>query len=99
MSSLPRWDMTPIFPSLESPEFNAAFEKLSAEIRAIGELFDRHQVRRRTAGAVDAAFVAAYEAVTNSLNALLDNLDTLDSYLGCFVTTDVRDERAKAQAA
>ena len=95
--TLPRWDMTPIFPSLSSPEFEAEFK---GALDAIGELstqFDHVSVRRRAASDVDAEFVAAFEAVIHSLNDLLRRLETLSSYIGCFVTTDANDELAKAR--
>jgi pepF/M3 family oligoendopeptidase len=96
-NALPHWDMIPIFPSLESPEFAQAFADAIAGIGALGELFDRHNVRRRDSPVADAAFVAAYEEITARLNALRDQIHTLHSYIGCFVTTDVRDETAQAR--
>jgi hypothetical protein len=38
--------MTPIFPSLDSPEFAAAFEQVEREVQELVPLFERHQVRR-----------------------------------------------------
>src|SRR5690348_6209475 len=76
----PRWDLTPIFPSLESPEFEAAFTGAVAEIDALAALFDAKGVRRRADPVVDAAFAAAYDEVTNRLNALNERMRTLWSY-------------------
>jgi pepF/M3 family oligoendopeptidase len=96
-NALPHWDLLPIFPSLESPEFAQAFEDAVAGIGALGELFDRHNVRRRAAPSADAAFVAAYEEITARLNVLRDQIHTLRSYIGCFTSTDARDETAQAR--
>ena len=93
--TLPHWDMTTVFPSLESMEFTQAFDAAMEDIDALAALFERYQVRRRDSGSVDADFAAAYEAVTDRLNALLDQIRTLDSYINCFVTTNARDDRAK----
>ena len=38
-SDLPHWDMTPFFPGLDSPEFEAAFTKLVGEIADLTRLF------------------------------------------------------------
>ena len=96
-TALPHWDLTPIFPALESPEFDAAFQSVLAETTALTAIFDTHNVRKRETEAVDAAFVASYEAVTAPLNALLQNVSTIGSYIGCFVTVDARNDAAKAR--
>ena len=95
--ALPEWDMTPIFPALQSPEFEAEFSSALAAIPKLAALFDEHNVNRRDDSAVDAAFVADFESVVNSLNDLLRRLETLGAYIGCFVTTDAENETAKAR--
>ena len=89
--------MTPIFPSLTSPEFTAEFENALDSIGAMSARFDDYSVARRDDGAVDATFVERFEEIVNSLNQLLERLNTLGSYIGCFVTTDAGDELAKAR--
>ena len=79
--SLPHWDMTSIYPSLESPEFSNAFEKSIQDISNLGILFEKHQVRRRENSTVDSAFVAAFEEMTNQVNDLLERFYLLFSYV------------------
>ena len=95
--TLPRWDMTPIFPSLTSPEFITEFESALDSIGELSALFENVGVSRRDNGTVDAAFVGQFEEIVGSLNDLLERLETLGSYIGCFVTTDASDELAKAR--
>lgn len=95
--TLPRWDMTPIFPSLTSPEFSAEFDGALGSIGELNAMFDQIGVRRRENPDVDAAFVANFETVVASLNELLGRLETVGTYIGCFVTTDAADETAKAR--
>ena len=95
-AALPRWDMTPIFPSLESAEFTAAYASALTDLTALAALFDKYAVRKRDANAADAEFAAAYDAVTVPLNFLLEKMRLLASYIGCFTTTDANDETAKA---
>jgi oligoendopeptidase F len=94
--SLPRWDMTPIFPSLESPEFQHEFNGALAAINDLAALFERHHVQRRASSAIDEQFVAQWEEIAAQLNTLRERLRTLSSYIHCFVTTDALDETAKA---
>jgi hypothetical protein len=43
----PRWDLAVFFPSIESPEFTAAFEKLMGEVADLGRTFDALKVDSR----------------------------------------------------
>src|SRR5688500_64677 len=96
-TALPRWDMTGVFPSLDSPEFRAEMDSVIREIQDLAALFEERGVRRRAEPRTDSAFVAAFEEVTGRMNALLDRVRTLSSYIGCFVTTDATDDLARAR--
>ena len=39
--ALPQWDMTVVYPGLDSPEFAAGFAALRQGVSDLGELFDR----------------------------------------------------------
>src|SRR6266496_742565 len=91
LNDLPRWDLTPFFPSLTSSEFETAFDQASQEIEQLTAFFDAHNIRRRETGAVETAFAAVYDEATNRLNTLLQQLYSLSSYVGCFTSTDARD--------
>ena len=95
-AALPRWDMTPIFPSLESAEFSAAYAAALSDLETLAALFEKHAVRKRETDAVTAEFAAAHDAVTVPVNALLEKMRLLASYIGCFTTVDANDETAKA---
>ena len=94
--ALPRWNMQTVFPAIESPEFAQAMTEATAAVANLTALFDAHNVRKRDTETVDAAFAAAYESVTAPLNETLQQLRLLSAYVGCFVTTDARDESAKS---
>ena len=98
-TALPRWDMTPIFPSLESPEFEAEFSGALGTIPEIATLFDQVGVRRRDDATVASEFVADFENIVGQLNTLMRRLGTLRSYIGCFTTTDANNETAKMRAS
>lgn len=94
---LPHWDMTPVFSSIESPEFEAAFARVLEQIDDLCKLFDRHHVRRQDHPIVDESLVSTFEEVTTQYNATLDALRVVDSYLHAFVTTDSRNDLAQSK--
>ncbi|MBW3624683.1 MAG: M3 family oligoendopeptidase [Armatimonadetes bacterium] len=94
---LPHWEMSTIFPSLESPEYQAAFEAALGEIDALAADFDAHQIRRRETASVDPPLLHAYEEITRRLNGLLQRMRTLGSYVNCHVTTDAANETAQSR--
>ena len=97
--TLPRWDMTPLFPALNSPEFDHEFAAVLQLIADLQTVFDRHEIRKRATSAVDANFAAQFDEIIGALNALHVRLNTLDSYISCFVTTDARNDLAQSRAS
>jgi pepF/M3 family oligoendopeptidase len=95
-AALPRWDMSVVFPSLQSPEFEHAFDGLVAEIGALGEVFDAEGVGQREQVPLDDATVRAFDTVLDRYNAVLSALRTISAYINAFVTTDSRDDAAQA---
>ena len=101
------WDLSSLFPALESPEFDTAFQDVLHGIQELGDLFDRYDVRRRVSmpagetlaygGLVDARWAALYDDVTLRLNTLREQMRTVSSFLGCLVTTDARNDLARAK--
>lgn len=93
---LPHWDMTGVYPALDSPEFRVGFQSAVDAIAEVAALFDSHGVGRQEGLATDAAIVAAFEEATGRFNAVLEEVGTLGAYLASFVTTDSRDAAAQA---
>lgn len=96
-SELPRWDMTVVYPSLESPEFVAGFEAAVARVARLRDLFDAVGVAERAPAPLDDALVADFERVITELNTTLDEMQTLAAYCSAFVATDSRDTVAQAR--
>ena len=96
-TSLPRWDMTPVYPGLNSPEFDQGFAHFTQQIAGLVELFDAHNIQAQPAHALDDATIQSFEAVTNRLNTLMEEETTLGAYLSCFVTTNTQDTLAQAR--
>lgn len=90
-SALPRWDMTPIFPGLDSPEFQEGFDSASAGITALSDLFDRYNVNRRESAPLTDETVAQFDEVITGWNDFLEKYRTLSAYISCILATDTRD--------
>ena len=95
--ALPRWDMTAVFPSLESGEFEGAFRGVEERIRVLGTLFDCHGVGKVTPAPPDDAAVRAFEEVVGELNCALDEFRTVSAYVRCFVATDAGNALAQSK--
>src|SRR3954468_24511127 len=96
---LPRWDVSDMYPSLESPAFAAAHEGMVAELTRLRGLYDEHDVRGGNPHAPSGAEVTAFEQVVNATNALLDQVRTLRAYISSYVTTDARNDTAQAMSS
>src|SRR4051812_43454043 len=95
--SLPHWDLSNIYPSLESPEFEEGFEHSVKQINALAKLFDAHNIARAENAVTDASTAKTFDAVITHYNTTLEDLYTLSSYINSFVTTDSRNTLAQAK--
>src|SRR5436853_4576422 len=92
---LPHWDMTPIYPGLESPEFAQGFANVVQEIADLAQLFDTHAIMGPAATNVDAT--TTFETIITRYNTVLDAVSTLSAYISCFITTNSQDDVAQAR--
>src|SRR5262245_13147681 len=97
IESLPHWDMSVVYPSLDAPELGRDFGALLAEIERTVELFDKHAIAKRAPSQLDDTTVAAFEQVVDTLNGLLERAGTLGAYIYSFIATDSRDTLAQAK--
>jgi pepF/M3 family oligoendopeptidase len=87
---MPRWDLTPFFPALDSPEYDAAI----AEVRdGIARLEASLSVAET--GAQDP--IQTFEQLAAQVNALREKTRVIQAYLGALVTTDSFDDFAQAK--
>jgi oligoendopeptidase F len=94
--TLPHWDMTVVYPALDSPEFNHDLTATRQAFDTMTSLFDRLGIDRRDRQSTDDAAVAAFETVVPALNELLERFSTLRAYVYSFVATDSRNDQAQA---
>ena len=96
-SALPRWNVSTVYPGLESPEFAAGFRETVQAIHDLGALFDAERIERRDSPAIDTATVASFERVIAGYNDVVMRARTLSAYISSFVSTDSRDAVAQAR--
>lgn len=95
---LPRWDVSTVFPSLESPEFTAGFAAVARQVDTLAALFDELGVAQLDTTPTDAsASAASVERAINALNETLSQYRTLSAYILSFVATDSRNTTAQAR--
>jgi oligoendopeptidase F len=95
--TLPHWDMTVVYPGLDSPEFAAGFAGVIADIESLVALFDQRQIAERAGGPPDADTVRVFEEVITRYNDVLTSNRTLGAYLASFISTNSRDDVAQAR--
>ncbi len=98
-TSLPRWDLTTIYPGLSSPEFQQARDSVAADVADLVAFFDAHQIGRMPSGPLDDETVGVFESVTARFNAAEQASWQLQDFVSAFVDTDAWDELARAAAS
>ncbi|MFN3682787.1 MAG: M3 family oligoendopeptidase [Fimbriimonadaceae bacterium] len=88
---IPRWNLSNVFPSLESPEFAAAKESVSQRLRDLGELYEETPVRKGAPCEAD-----RLERVLRATNGFLEEMRTVVVYVSAHVAADSRNELAQA---
>lgn len=93
MSTPPRWDLTNVYPSLESKEFKAAVADYQEQVASLEKLFDKKlsKAGRKTPGR-DLARLAG-DAVER-LNSIITLSGTIAPFIQSYVTTNSRDQSA-----
>ncbi len=95
--SLPHWDMSDVYPGLQSPEFSQDFASVVQEIENLEQVFQKYQIGQQTQLTVDESLVQVFETVIERYNAVLERVRTLVVYINCFVATNSRDDIAQAR--
>ena len=93
MTTPPRWDMTNVYPALESRQYKAAFKKYTGLLNEL-ETFFAKKVSKADAKADPKKLGKLLGESVDQLNAILELANTLGSYIYAFVTTDSRDKVA-----
>ena len=96
VDSLPRWDLSNVYPSLESDQFRMAIESLK---RQIGELEDycvQNSIGQSGIGLLESSRLKEIvDGYITRMNPLLRLFSTVNAFITSFVTTDSYNASAK----
>ncbi len=90
----PRWDMSNVFPSLESEAFQAAVAEVQRQAEELDVFFTAHLVAAHAETPTDQLTPLVREAIER-FNAISEQAGTVRAYIAAFVTTDSRNELAR----
>lgn len=93
-SSLPRWDLSNIYPDLNSPEFAAAMADYAAQIDGLTTFF-AEQLVPAGSDTPQPALAALVGEYLDRYNAVAELGDTLQPYVYACLSTDSRDPWAR----
>src|SRR5215204_1657547 len=96
-NELPRWDLSALFPGLDSPEFTEGFDRLLSGIDHLTLLFDELGITSTPTRRAETAPIVEFERALNALNDLTQQFDSMGSYLFGCISTDTRNDLAQAR--
>ena len=96
-TNLPRWDMSVVYPGLDSPEYERDVRNFVRALDELEGLFDEVPIDRAEDPLAPDLAASVLERVLPLYNALSDHAWTLGAYVYAFVSVDSRDEYAQAR--
>jgi pepF/M3 family oligoendopeptidase len=90
----PRWDLSNVYPGLDSSEFITDLNAVPAQIEQLETYFNEH-VSNLTAKSDPQTLTMAIERLLDQFNQLMEHIWTISAYLQSFVTTDSYNQEAR----
>ena len=87
LGPLPHWDVSNVYPALESLELKSDIERVQHQLIELGEFMDEMRIRKGEP-VNTATAQAAIDGYLQRANALMRRFHTIDAYIQAFVTTD-----------
>jgi len=94
-NQLPHWDVSTVYPGLDSPEFERGLTETIEDIHDLVELFDEYEIKEQKDIPMGDSTVETFEEVVSRLNRVLDRVRTLRAYIHSFVSTNSRNTLAQ----
>jgi len=97
--NLPRWDLSNVYPGLDSDEFVTAYQDAVRKLDEIEDYLDQNQIKRdRDQEPRDMSGLSGQiSTIINQLNSIFTLVYTLNNYAQCCITTDSYDTLAMRQ--
>ena len=87
----PRWDVTNIYPDLNSAEYQADFELMNTKTDALFAYLDQHKIEKRITDPTETnpqILAQMLDHLVSEVNDLYTLFSTLRAYINSFVSTD-----------
>jgi oligoendopeptidase F len=97
VEALPRWDLSLVYPGIDTPEFAAGFEETFVQVNDLVRLFDDLAIDGPADAPISDETIRAVETVIERFNAVYERIETLGSYLYGHISADSRDDTAQAR--
>jgi len=98
-SDLPHWQLSSIFPGLESSAYETAKLELQTKLNALETLMNEQGLGSGRQASLSPATIPLLESLLTDLNKLSDELIDLLSYVTGFTATNAFDSAAQAEAS
>ncbi len=94
--TLPTWDVSTIYPALDSPEFRSAMEEYLRKLGDLEAFFDEYDIREleETPSEVPDGLAPVLEGALTRINDVRTLGDTLQAYVYSYVSTDSYNDEA-----
>ena len=97
--ALPHWDLSVIYPAIQSPEFERGFDDTFRRVDSFVTEFERVVASFDTNHELSNSSIQDFESIIAQYNSVLAEIETLDAYLFGHVSVDSRDDLAQAKAS
>ncbi|MEA2511511.1 MAG: hypothetical protein QOJ59_998, partial [Thermomicrobiales bacterium] len=91
------WDLSVVYPGIDSPEFADGFEETIRQVDDLVRLFDELTSDDQPPAPLSDVTVSAVETLIDGFNTIYEAIETLSSYIYGHVSTDSRDDLAQAR--
>lgn len=95
LGKLPHWDLSNVYPGLESEEFKHAVADLQTQVNAIDKYLNEHKISRSYLAANALEVKTATDGYLEKTNVVYRLFNTLTAYVSSFVSTDSYNTTAK----
>jgi len=94
-SKIPHWDLTNVYPALDSKEFESDLSKLKSNLDTLEEYEKKHAIGKLDSPPADTAGTGkVLDGILEMLNETLLIMATMNAYIYSFVSTDSRNSAA-----
>jgi pepF/M3 family oligoendopeptidase len=97
LGKVPRWDLSNVFPSLDSDQFEAAVKDLELQLDEIDEFQQSHKIEKGSGGPAQSGedLARVLSDLLTKMNAVRRLYATMGAYVGSFTTTDSYNQEAR----